>query len=279
MRGKVCLVTGATSGIGLVTARELARQGASVFVVGRSAERAERAVNELRNQSAAADVGWFAGDLSSLADVRQLASSVRHRCPRLDVLVNNAGGIFLTRELSVDGIEMTWALNHLSYYLLTNLLLPHLTAGHPARVVNVASDAHKGASINFDDVEGKTRYSAWQAYRQSKLANILFTYELARRLAGTSVTVNALHPGFVKTNIFRHPTWRAWVVRRAADLIALSPDRGAETTVYLATSPEVAGTSGQYFVKKKPAVSSPQSHDRETASRVWEISKQTTGIG
>ncbi len=277
MRGNICLVTGATSGIGLVTARELARQGATVFIVGRSQERCEAAVNQIRAASTAADVGWFAADLSSLADVRRLAVSVRDRCPRLDVLINNAGGIFLTRQESVDGIEMTLALNHLSYFHLTNLLLPQLNQGHPARIVNVASDAHQGVSINFDDIEGKKRYSAWRAYKQSKLANLLFTYELARRLEGSLVTVNALHPGFVRTNIFRHPTWRAWLVRRAADLVALSPERGARTSVYLASSPDVAFISGRYFVKEKPATSSPQSHDQAAASRLWDVSRKMTG--
>jgi NAD(P)-dependent dehydrogenase (short-subunit alcohol dehydrogenase family) len=278
MRGKVCLVTGATAGIGLATARGLARQGASVFIVGRSPERAEAAVNQLRSVSGTPEIGWFAADLSSLADVGRLAATVRERCPRVDVLVNNAGGIYLTREESVDGIEMTWAVNHLSYFVLTNLLLSQLNAGHPARIVNVASDAHKGASINFDDVEAKSRYSAWRSYQQSKLANILFTYELARRLEGTSVTANALHPGFVKTSIFRHPTWRAWLVRRVADVIALSPERGARTSIYLASSPDVANVSGRYFVKEKPATSSPQSLDRAAASRLWELSQKMTGV-
>ncbi len=176
-----------------------------------------------------------------------------------------------------NGIEMTWALNHLSYYLLTDLVLPQLSAGHPARIVNVASDAHKGASIDFDDVLGKRRYSPWRAYKQSKLANILFTYELARRLEGTSVTVNALHPGFVRTNIFRHPTWKAWLVRRAADLIALSPERGAQTSIYLASSPDVANFSGRYFVKQKPTTSSPQSLDGAAAARLWDLSQKMTG--
>jgi len=278
MRGKTCLVTGATSGIGLVTARELARQGATVFIVGRSQERCDAAVDQIRAAPTAAEVGSFVADLSSLADVRRLAASVRDRCPRLDVLINNAGGIFLSRQESVDGIEMTLALNHLAYFLLTNLLLPQINQGHPARIINVGSDAHQGSSINFDDIEGKRRYSAWRAYKQSKLANLLCTYELARRLEGTGVTVNALHPGFVRTNIFRHPTWRAWLVRRVADLVALSPERGARTSVYLASSPDVASTSGRYFVKEKPAASSPQSQDRAAASRLWELSREMTGI-
>lgn len=278
MHGKVCLVTGATAGIGLVTARELARRGATVFVVGRSQERAQAALNQIRGESPGAELGWFAADLSSLGDLRRLAESVRERCPRLDVLVNNAGGIFLSRQESADGIEMTWALNHLSYFVLTNLLLESLKAADSARIVNVASDAHRGVSIDFDDVEGRRRFSAWRAYRQSKLANILFTYDLANRLAGTKVTVNALHPGFVRTSIFRHPSWRGWLVRRAADLFALSPERGAQTSIYLASAPEVAGISGQYFVKEKPAPSSAQSLDRAAAARLWDLSQTMTRL-
>ena len=254
------------------------RIGATVFLVGRSPERCAAAADEIRSQTNAAEVQWFAADLSSLGELRRLATAVAERCPRLDVLVNNAGGIFLSRQESADGIEMTLALNHLSYFLLTNLLLPQINRGHPARIVNVASDAHKGASINFDDIQGKVRYSAWRAYQQSKLANILFTYELARQLEGTSVTVNALHPGFVRTNIFRDPSWRAWLIRRVADVIALSPERGSQTSVYLASSPEVATISGKYFVKEKPAPSSPQSHDRAAATRLWELSREMTGI-
>ena len=225
MRGRTCLVTGATSGIGLVTARSSRSraQRSSSWAVLRSDAKARStrsAPARPRSKSAGSPP-----TSRRCADVRRLAASVRDRCPRLDVLINNAGGIFLTRQESVDGIEMTLALNHLSYVHLTNLLLAQLNQGHSARIVNVASDAHKGVSINFDDIEGKARYSSWRAYQQSKLANLLFTYELARRLNGTSVTVNALHPGFVRTNIFRHPTWRAWLVRRAADLIAVSPER------------------------------------------------------
>jgi NAD(P)-dependent dehydrogenase (short-subunit alcohol dehydrogenase family) len=278
MKDKVCLVTGATAGIGLVTARELARKGARVILVGRTSEKCSRAADEIRAEAGSTAVEWLVADLSSQGDIRRLADQVRHRSGRLEVLVNNAGGIFLKRQESVDGIEMTFALNHLSYFLLTNLLLPLLEASSPARVVNVASDAHKGVSINFDDIEGKTRFGGWRAYQQSKLANILFTAELARRLNGKRVTANALHPGFVRTTIFREPGPVGWLLRRAADVIALSPEDGAKTSIYLASSPDVAGISGRYFAKEKPSESSSQSRDMTAAHRLWQLSEEMTGL-
>jgi retinol dehydrogenase-12 len=278
MQGKVCLVTGATAGIGLVTARELARRGAHVIIVGRSPERCIMALGQIKAETGSASVESLLADLSSLADLHRLAAQVRDRFPELHVLVNNAGGIFFNRLLSVDGFEMTFALNHLSYFLLTNLLLPLIKKSAPARIVNVASDAHNGASIDFDNIQKGDRFSGWKAYQQSKLANILFTYELARRLEGSGVTVNTLHPGFVRTSIFREKGALGWLVRRAADLIALSPEQGARTSIYLASSPEVDGVSGCYFVKEKPAVSSPQSQDQGAAERLWKLSEQLTGL-
>ncbi len=203
---------------------------------------------------------------------------MRGRTERLDVLVNNAGGIFLKREEGADGIEMTFALNHLSYFLLTNLLRPLLEQSVPARVVNVASDAHKGVSIEFDDIEGKKRFGGWRAYQQSKLANILFTSELSRRLVGTRVTANSLHPGFVRTTIFRQGGLVGWLLRRAADVLAVSPEEGAKTSVYLASSPDVASVTGRYFVKERPVESSPQSRDASAALRLWRLSDEMTGL-
>jgi retinol dehydrogenase 12 len=278
MHGRVCLVTGATSGIGLVTARELARKGARVIIVGRSPERCTQTVREIKAETAAQSVDSLVADLSSIADLRRLASQVYERCPELHVLVNNAGGIFLNRVESADGFEMTFALNHLSYFLLTNLLLPLLKRSAPARIVNVASDAHKGASIDFDKIHKGQPFSGWRAYQQSKLANILFTYELARRLDGSGVTVNTLHPGFVRTNIFRQEGLVGWLVRRAADVIALSPEQGARTSIYLASSPVVDGVSGRYFVKEMPAASSPQSQDEAAAKRLWQLSEELTAL-
>jgi retinol dehydrogenase 12 len=278
MKGKTCLVTGATSGIGEITARELARMGARVIVLGRSSERCAATLERIRSQTGTTAVESMVADLSSQAGVRQLAEQVRQSCDHLDVLVNNAGGMFLDRRESVDGIELTLALNHLSYFLLTQELLPLLKVKPPARIVNVASEAHEGGTITFDDIQRRRNYSGWKAYQQSKLANVLFTYELARRLEGTGVTANVLHPGFVRTNFFKDfPGWRGVVVKFAASLIAITPEEGAKTTIYLASSPEVEGVTGQYFVKSRPATSNKESHDRAVAERLWRVSEELTG--
>jgi len=278
MQGQVCLVTGATSGIGRITARELARLGARVIIVGRSPEKTEATVRQIRAETGTTAVESLVADLSSQVEVRRLAEQVQAQCGRLDVLVNNAGAMFLKRLESVDGIEMTLALNHRSYFLLTNLLLPLLKASAPTRIVNVASDAHKGASINFDDLQGKQKYSGWRAYQQSKLANILFTNELARRLDGTGVTVNSLHPGFVRTNFLQvfEGRWGGRLIRAIAERIAISPEQGACTSIYLASSPDVAGVTGRYFVKEKPVASSAQSLDPAAAQRLWRMSEEMT---
>ncbi len=279
MTGNVCLVTGATSGIGEVTVRELARRGAEVLIVGRSPERCAATLERIRQDTGATAVDSLIADLSIQAEVRRLADQVQDRCPRLDVLVNNAGGMYLARRESADGIEMTLALNHLSYFLLTNLLLPLIKRSAPARIVNVASDAHQGGVIEFDDLQHQKRYSGWRTYQQSKLANILFTYELARRLKGSGVTANTLHPGFVRTNFFQD--WGGWIgfiTKMGASMIALTPEQGARTSIYLAASPDVEGVTGQYFVKEKPARSSTRSHDRDVAQRLWQKSEELTGF-
>ena len=280
MKGKTCLVTGATAGIGEITARELARKGARVILVGRSPERCAAATGRIRSQTGSSAVESLVADLSSQAEVRRLADEVRGRCDRLDVLVNNAGAMYLDRRESVDGIELTLALNHLSYFLLTNALLDLVKAGSPARIVNVASDAHKGASIDFDDLQSRRGYSGWRTYQRSKLANILFTQELARRLEGTGVTVNTLHPGFVRTSFFKDfGGLVGFIMKLGAALVAITPEEGAKTTIYLASSPEVEGVTGRYFVKSRPATSSPQSHDRGAAERLWKVSEELTGQG
>lgn len=278
MTGKVCLVTGATAGIGRVTALELARCGATVVLIGRNPEKCERTASQIREESGRADVEFLVGDLSTQADIRRLARQFQERCHRLDVLVNNAGAFFPERRESVDGIEMTFALNHLAYFLLTNLLLGTLRASAPARIINVSSDAHKNVAMDFDDLQGKARYRGFRAYSQSKLANLLFTYELARRLEGSGVTVNALHPGFVATSIFDGPGLFAWFVRRVASAVALRPEAGARTTLYLATAPEVSGVTGQYYVKERPVASSSAAHDAEAARRLWQVSEELTGL-
>ncbi len=278
MEGKVCLVTGASSGIGLVTASELARRGSRVIGVGRSAERCAAAARQIREQTGSISVEFLVFDLSSQAEIRRLAEAVKAATPRLDVLVNNAGLIRMKREETVDGLEMTFALNHLGYFLLTNLLLDTLKASAPTRIVSVASAAHHHCKINFDDLQASKKYSAWRAYQQSKLANILFTRELARRLEGTGVTANTLHPGYVRTQIFRPQGFAGWLMRRAAELFAITPEEGAKTTIYLASSPEVEGRTGLYFVKQKPAASSPESVDDATARMLWDQSAKLTGL-
>ncbi len=279
MQGKVTMVTGATSGIGLETARTLAEQGAAVALVGRSSEKGAALVEQIRQQTGNPDVEFWQADLSSLQEIRQLAESFEQRHPRLDVLVNNVGAVFLRRQVSVDGIEMTFALNHLGVFLLTNLLLDTLEASAPARIVNVSSQAHEIPSqIDLDDLGGKRRYRGMYAYGQAKLALVLFTYELARRLEGTGVTVNALHPGFVATNFAMNNGRLARLFKPLMKLVAISPQRGAETSVYLATSPEVEGISGKYFVEKSAVPSSPASYDQATATRLWETSAVLAGL-
>ena len=279
MHDKICLVTGATSGIGLVTAEALARQGATVIVVGRNPERGAATVARITQATGNAAVELLLADLSDQAQVRQLAEAFQRRFHRLHVLVNNAGAIFTQRHLSPDGIEMTLGLNHLGYFFLTHLLLDTLQATASARIINVASNAHLGAQIDFTDIQAERRYGGWRAYAQSKLANLLFTYELARRLQGTGVTANVMHPGFVATGFGRNNPGIFGLFIRMAQFAALSPERGAETLIYLATSPEVEDVSGKYFVKKRAVKSSRASYDQATARRLWQLSADLTGIG
>jgi NAD(P)-dependent dehydrogenase (short-subunit alcohol dehydrogenase family) len=280
LEGKVFLVTGATAGIGLVTARELARRGARVIGVGRSKERCAEAARLIREQTGTTTPEYLLADLSSQDDIRRLAEQVKNSTDRLHVLVNNAGGIFLERQQTLDGLELTFALDHLAYFLLTNLLLDMIRSSAPARIVSVSSAAHQGGRIHFDDLQKQQgRFSAWRAYQQAKLANILFTRELAGRLEGTGVTANSLHPGYVKTQIFKVEGFRGWLLRRAADLFAISPEQGALTTLYLATSPEVENVTGTYFVRRKPASPSREAQDDATARRLWDVSATLTGLG
>ncbi len=279
LQGKICMVTGATGGIGEVTARELAHQGATVIIVGRNSQKCATVVGQIQQSTGNAQVEFMLADLSVQAQVRQVADQFRQKYNRLDVLVNNAGGLFMRRQESADGIEMTFALNHLNYFLLTNLLLDTLKASAPARVVNVASDAHRGGKINFADLQGQQKYRGFAAYSQSKLANILFTYELARRLAGTGVTANTLHPGFVASSFATNNGW-FWdkVYPYLTKLIAVTPEEGARTSVYLASSLALEGVTGQYFVKQKAVSSAQVSYDEAAAKQLWQISEALTGL-
>ena len=278
MRGKLCMVTGATSGVGKVTAQVLAQAGAEVVVVGRNREKSEATVDRIKQQTGNPAVEYMLADLSSQAAIRQLAETFKRQHERLDVLVNNAGAFFLWRQESVDGIEMTLALNHLGYFLLTNLLLDMLKASAPARVINVSSGSHKGETINFNHLQGKRMYSGFRAYGESKLANILFTYELARRLEGTGVTVNAMHPGFVATNIGTNNGWIVRAIRPLMDLFAISVEEGADTINYLTISKEVEEITGKYFIKRKAVSSSSISYDESLARKLWRVSMESTGF-
>jgi NAD(P)-dependent dehydrogenase (short-subunit alcohol dehydrogenase family) len=277
MRGRVCLVTGATSGIGAAAAEELATLGATVIVAGRNAERAAATVERIRQRTGGA-AEYLLADLSSQQEVRRLAEAVRARHERLHVLVNNAGAVFTERRLSPDGLELTFALNHLAYFLLTGLLLDTLQASAPARIVNVSSDAHQAATIDFDDLQAERGYSGFRVYGRSKLANLLFTYELARRLEGTGVTVNALHPGLVASRFATNLGGLARRLHPLARPFMLSPAQGARTIVYLASSPEVQGVTGRYFVSERDTTSSKASYDRADAERLWQVSATLVGL-
>ncbi|HEX9867349.1 MAG TPA: SDR family oxidoreductase, partial [Candidatus Tectomicrobia bacterium] len=272
MHDKICMVTGATSGIGFVTAQALAREGATVIVVGRNPERGAATVDRIQQETSNSAVELMVADLSMQVQVRQLASEVQRRFAHLDLLINNAGALFGQRQLTAEGLEMTFALNHLAYFLLTNLLLDRLKASASARIVNVSSEAHRGARLNFADLQGQHRYRGWRAYAQSKLANVLFTYELARRLEGTGIVANALHPGFVATNFGRNNLGLTAMLWRILQLAAISPEEGAQTIIYLASSVEVKDVTGRYFVKNKAVRSSEASYERAAAERLWQVS-------
>jgi len=278
MKGRTVLITGATAGIGRVTARELAVAGAHILLVARNREKAEATRRWIRRAVPDAEVDLVVADLSSMAQVRSVAEQVSSR-GALNVLVNNVGAIFQQKTETVDGIEMTFALNHLAPFLLTNLLRDALRRGAPSRVVTVSSAAHLRTGMNFDDLESRARYSAWTAYGQSKLANLLFTYELARRLGGSGVAANALHPGFVASDFGENNgAFMRVVMSVAKRLGGISVEEGARTSIYLASADEVQGVTGKYFVKCREAESSPASHDRQSMRRLWEISSRMTGL-
>jgi NAD(P)-dependent dehydrogenase (short-subunit alcohol dehydrogenase family) len=283
MNGKVVMVTGATSGIGVVTAHKLAEMGAEVVIVSRLESRLETAVRRIKAETGNDKVSYIQGDLSSTADVRHVANTFLQNHNRLDVLVNNAGAMFWNRLETVDGYEMTLALNHLSYFLLTHLLLDVLkrTASEhgEARIINVASDAHVQAKLNLDDIQQKQWQNGFWTYGVSKLMNIMFTYELARRLEGTGVTANVLHPGFIETGFGKNNgKLLSGIMSILHKVVAKPPTVGAETPVYLASSPEVKGITGKYWVDKKQKRSNEASYNVEEQKRLWEISEELTGI-
>lgn len=285
MQGKVCIVTGATNGIGEVTALELARMGGTVVIVGRNEERAKATLQKIRSAVPNADASYLLADLSVGADVMRVADEFRSKYDRLDVLINNAGAIIFTYEMSKDGLEMTFALNHMSYFTLTNALLDLLIATgkphHKARVVNVSSILHARYPLDFDHLQlTKSRYNGYKAYCQSKLMNVMFTYELNKRLQAqhAPVTVNTLHPGVIKSGFAKNNTKGIWGIVMPIFLPLyfwrISPEEGAKTQIYLASSPEVEDVTGKYFDKCKPIPSSPASMIEADWARLWTISEQ-----
>jgi len=279
MQGKVCMVSGATSGIGKATALGLAQMGATVVMVSRDRARGEAAQSEIKTKSGNNAVDLLIADLSSQQSVRQLAENFKRNYTQLHVLINNAGVFMLTRRETVDGLEMTFAVDYLAPFLLTNLLLDVLKASAPARIVNVSSESHEAGYIKMDDLQAKKGYRPMRVYSQAKLALVLFTYELARRLQGTGVTANCLHPGLVATNIAQRDLWP--IARTAAKLVlffGISPEEGAKTSIYLASSPDVEGVTGKYFVKSIPKRSTPISYDESLQQQLWEESAKLVNL-
>ncbi len=273
MKDKICVVTGANSGIGKVTALELAKMGATVVMVCRNREKGEKATEEIIKATSNRSVHLIVGDLSSKASIHEVAQKFKQEFNSLHVLVNNAGGLVPTRQLTVDGIERTLATNHLGYFLLTNLLLGTVIKSAPSRIVNVASVVHRYSKMDFDNLQGERKYSQFQAYALSKLANVLFTYELARRTEGKGVTVNCMEPGGVYSNFYNNSGITLKVFSSLFGWVMRSPEKGAETVVYLASSPEVEGITGKYFKDKKVVPSSELSRKPGLSSRLWEVSE------
>jgi NAD(P)-dependent dehydrogenase (short-subunit alcohol dehydrogenase family) len=279
MRGKTCVITGATSGIGLETAKRLGALGARLVLVGRNRDKGTAAIARLRAEVPGVGVEMHYVDLSVPSEIRHLADALLDTAARIDVFINNAGAIFARREVTHDGLELTFALNHMGYFRLTALLRERLIASAPARVVNVASEAHRGSQLDFEDFQCTRHYSGLMAYKRSKLANILFTRELARRLAGTGVTANCLHPGFVATRFGDNNRgfWRLGIA--ISKLVAAIPvQRGAETPVYLASSPDLDGISGKYFSNCRERQPDAAAEDDETAARLWKESERLIGL-
>lgn len=277
LQGKVCLVTGSTSGIGKVTARELANKGATVVLVSRNRAKGEATQAEIKQVTRNKNVDLLVADLSLLEDVRRLATKFQDRYGYLHILINNAGGVYSSREITSEGLEATLAVNYLAPFLLTELLVDTLKASAPARIINVSSMA-QSRNIAFDNLQGEKRYASMSNYSQAKLALILFTYELARRLAGTGITVNALHPGLVASNFNSGTKGITHFIAGAIYSIAgISVEKGAQTILYLATSPQVEGVTGKYFVNNQERKSTRNSYDQALAQHLWQVSEQLIG--
>lgn len=278
MKGKVVVITGATSGIGEVAAQRLAGMGARIVLVARDAARGQKTLTRLPSIGAGKPHSIYYGDLSRISESKRVAAEIAAAEPRIDVLINNAGALLGTRRLTADSLEETFATNHMAYFVLTLGLKASLLAAAPARVVSTASDAHKGYTLDFDDLQAEKGYSAIRAYGRSKLCNILFTRELARRWSTTGVTANCLHPGFVATRFGDGSGGFLSGVVRVAKMFAITPEKGAETIVYLASSPDVSAISGEYFYKCRPATPTAGGRDDAAANRLWNESAKLAGI-
>jgi retinol dehydrogenase-14 len=278
MKGRTVMITGATSGIGKATAMGLADMGASIVMVGRSSEKLEATREEIAQKTSNEDLETMKCDLSSMGEVRKLAKEYEKRHDKLDVLLNNAGGIMGERMLTADGYEYTFALNHLCPFVLTDQLLDILKATARSRIVTVSSSAHNFGHINFDDIMFEKNWKPFKAYGQAKLANVLFTYELSRRLKGTGTTANCLHPGVVRTGFGTKQKGPSKIGTAMIRPFSIGPMKGARTSIYLASSPQVEGISGRYFVREKEKRSAPETYDEAIAKRLWELSEKLTGI-
>ena len=279
MEGKTCLVTGASAGIGKATALGLAQMGASVVLVCRDPGRGQAALEQIQRHSDNSRISLLLADLSSQTSIRRLAAEFEAAHPALHILVNNAGIIPKKRTCTEDGLETQFAVNHLAYFLLTHLLLDRLRTSAPARIVNVSSQAHRRrVAIDFDDLQSTRSYYRSRVYARTKLANILFTYELARRLEGTQVVANCLHPGVIATNLLGDYAGMPRILRFFTRLFGASPERGARTSLYLATAPQIEGISGQYFIDGKAVPSASASYDERAAQRLWQISTELCGL-
>jgi len=278
LKAKTVLITGATAGIGLAAAEMLAPRVGTLIGISRDADKCRRVAERLRRLSGNPNVDFFSADLSSLVEVRRAAGLFLERYPRLEVLINNAGGFYFERRVSADGLERTFALNHLNYFLLTDLLLERLRSCAPARIINVSSNAQFSGQIHFEDPQLAGGYGSMKAYAQSKLANMLFTVELARRLAGSGVTVNAMHPGLVRTHLAQDNGWLARLLQPLVLAFARSPRRGADTIVYQAVSPKVEGVSGKFFVDRRQVRPARAAADPQIAGRLWDLSVKLVAL-
>jgi NAD(P)-dependent dehydrogenase (short-subunit alcohol dehydrogenase family) len=281
MQGKTVVVTGGTSGIGEVAALRLAEKGARIVLIARDQTRAAATLVKLKNANPSAAHAAHYGDLSALAEMKRVAGEVAAAEPRIDVLVNNAGAVFLSRKTSVDGLEMTFATNHMAYFVVTNILLDRLKATPGARIVSTASDAHRSGKLDFDDLQSEKSYGSFRVYGTSKLCNILFTRELARRLDGADVTANCLHPGFVGTRFGQNNASNIFtkLLRDAVMSLGISPEEGAKTIIHLASSPDVATISGEYFYKCKVAEPTAAAQNDADGKRLWDVSAKIAGLG